>query len=519
MWQPSLLCLDFNHRKNGNENKETEETRKGREAMNTTVTIHIGDQSKVKKAHNRRMKSVADKEKHINPNGEHEAWIDRNLRDVCEETFGDSIREFNERQKKNPSRRKTIESYMQESSRVDVNKNGKMTRHNLEREMVLYVGDKDSPLPDSVRKEAMKRFVQELASNPNIIVTGAYWHNDEMYQLDGEWHKSSPHVHLDYMMISRENKRGMRVQSSEQGALKEMGYGTKKVNGKTVYQRDESIEFCQGKDKIEDGTVKACCPISFFTKDLRENFEGIVKQTCKDYGMDVDITHTAEDREWLSKEVYGQRKDKERHKEELESLEKTKADKQREMAFVEASSRRNMAILTAQSRKAQEELDKSQEKLSQLDEERERMEEARVQAEEVQKQAENARDSAVKEVQGLNSTLESKRAEIGALDGQIKAKAGELARISRAVEGQKKELHEVKEKVSRWKDLWQRMEKSLSPLKNVLSGLFGKPTRRGEELLSAIQDVERNERKNLLELREVEREENEEENEEEYERW
>lgn len=488
--------------------------------MQTTVTIHIGDQSKVKKAHNRREKKVASKENHISPTGEHEAWIDRDLKAVCEETFGESIREFNERQKKNPSRRKTIESYMEESSRADVDKNGKVKKHNLEREMVLYVGDKDSSLPDSVRKEAMKRFVQELDSKPNIIVTGAYWHADEMHQIDGEWHKSAPHVHLDFMMVSRENKRGMRVQSSEFGALKQMGYGTKKVNGKTVYERDESIEFCQGKDKLDDdGTVKACCPISFFTKDLRENFEGIVKQTCKDYGMDVDITHTAEDREWLSKEVYGQRKDKERNKTELESLDKAKADKQREMVFAEASSRRNMAILAAQSRKAQEELDKSQEKLSQLDEERERMEEARVQAEEVQKQAENARDSAVKEVQGLNSTLESKRVEIGQLDGQIKAKAGELARVSRAVEGQKKELHEVKEQVSRWKDIWQRMERSLSPLKNVLSGLFGKPTRRGEELLSAIQDVERNERKNLLELREVEQEEIEEENEEEYERW
>lgn len=469
--------------------------------METTVTIHIGDQSKVRKAHNRRAKSVAEKEQHINQNGEHESWIDRDLKEVCLETFGDSIKEFNEKQKKHPSRRKSIESYMKESSKVEVDKNGKTKRHNLEREMVLYVGDKDSPLSDLVRKEAMKRFVRELEKNPNIVITGAYWHNDEAHQIDGVWHKSSPHVHLDFMMVSRENKRGMRVQSSEQGALKEMGYGTEKVNGKTVYQRDNSIEFCQGKDKVnESGTIEACCPISFFTKDLRNTFEGIVKQTCKDYGINVGITHTDEGREWLSKEIYGQRKDEERHRAEIEKLKKENADKKEEqsnLAKSVAQSRTNVIDVHKKTREAQEEFNRIQEQLSMIDEERMRAEEAREQAEEVQKQVEKSKNLAVKEVKGLNNTLESKRAEISALDKQIGIK--------------QKELHEVKEKVSLWRAFWNKLEKALMPIKIRLLG-FDKRHSNDEELLKVVEEMEKNEKETLNEI-------DEEEDDEEYERW
>jgi hypothetical protein len=474
--------------------------------MQTTVTIHIGDQSKVKRDHNRRTKSVAEKEKHINQNGEHEAWIDRNLKDVCEEVFGDSIREFNEKQGKNPSRKKTIESYMAESSKVDVNKNGQIKRHNLEREMVLYVGDKDSPLSDDIRKEAMKRFVRELEKSPNIIITGAYWHNDEMYQLDGEWHKSSPHVHLDFMMVSRENKRGMRVQSSEYGALKEMGYGTKKVNGKTVYERDESIEFCQGKDKLnEDGTVQACCPISFFTKDLRESFEGIVKETCKEHGIDVGITHTDEGREWLSKEIYGQRKDEEQHRAEIEKLKKENADKKKEQSNLSISVAQGRANVIdvlaksreahAKSREAQEELNRIQEQLSMIDEERmraeEAREEAREQAEEVRKQVEKFKNSANEKAKELNGALTSKQAEIARLNNQIAVK--------------KNELYEVKEKVSNWRVFWQKLEKALEPLKDILSR-FGFRTKEHEDVLNAVKELERNEKETLNEIEEEEEE-------------
>lgn len=483
--------------------------------MQTTVTIHIGDQSKVRKAHNRRTKSVAEKEQHINQNGEHESWIDRDLKEVCLETFGDSIKEFNEKQKKHPGRRKTIESYMQESSKVEVDKNGKTKRHNLEREMVLYVGDKDSPLSDDLRKEAMKRFVRELEKNPNIVITGAYWHNDERYQLDGKWYKSSPHVHLDFMLISNDNKRGLRVQSSEQGALKQMGYGTEKVNGRTVYQRDNSIEFCQGKDKIdEDGTVKACCPISFFTKDLRENFEGIVKQTCKEHGLDVGITHTSEGREWLSKEIYSQRKDEERHRAEIEKLKKENADKKEEqsnLAKSVAQSRTNVIDVHKKTREAQEEFDRIQEQLSMIDEERiraeetreearEQAEQARKQAEEARKQAERDRNSANEKAKELNSALTSKQAEIARLNNQIAVK--------------KNELYEVKEKVSRLKEFCQKIEKALDRLKIFFFG-FEFRRKKDEDLLKAISDYESEARENLCEVERAEKEEDDEE----YERW
>ena len=64
----------------------------------------------------------------------------------------------------------------------------------------------------------MVRRVQKR--NPNVVVFGAYFHADEP--------DSAPHMHVDYYYVKRENKRGLSLQVSQNGALNEQGYFPKK---------------------------------------------------------------------------------------------------------------------------------------------------------------------------------------------------------------------------------------------------------------------------------------------------
>ena len=43
-----------------------------------------------------------------------------------------------------------------------------------------------------------------------------------MYKRQG----SAPHLHVDFILVKRQNKRGLTIQVGQEGALKEMGYYT-----------------------------------------------------------------------------------------------------------------------------------------------------------------------------------------------------------------------------------------------------------------------------------------------------
>lgn len=49
---------------------------------------------------------------------------------------------------------------------------------------------------------------------PNIIIIGAYIHNDE----------ATPHLHFDYIPIAHSQNRGLELKNSHNLAMKEMGY-------------------------------------------------------------------------------------------------------------------------------------------------------------------------------------------------------------------------------------------------------------------------------------------------------
>ncbi len=174
-----------------------------------TSSVHNGPD--VKQLHNARERKIVEKEKHIDPNGHFEIWYHEMAQDAFERIFGDSVEEYNDRQ---PDKRRQIDNYYQHINRSK--------QKNPCYEVIVTIGNKDYCPPEFVSRSIVKEYTLGWEKrNPNLELIGAYWHADE---------PGAPHAHITYIPVSYENKRGMRTQCSQSGALREMGF--KNARGK-----------------------------------------------------------------------------------------------------------------------------------------------------------------------------------------------------------------------------------------------------------------------------------------------
>ncbi len=168
-----------------------------------TISTHNGTSLSTK--HNRRTPSYVRTQTHINPNGVHESWIDEGLKSAYKRIFDSALQEYNAKQKRAD---RQIKDYY---DKVKTDK-----RLNLAYEMICTVGSRDNRPDDDVCKMILREYVDGWKErNPNLELVGAYYHADE---------QGSPHIHLDYIPVVRDCKRGLRVQNSLTKALKEQGY-------------------------------------------------------------------------------------------------------------------------------------------------------------------------------------------------------------------------------------------------------------------------------------------------------
>ncbi len=72
-------------------------------------------------------------------------------------------------------------------------------------------GTKDGELASEILKEFYEKF---KAENPHIHIFNAVIHNDE----------ATPHLHIDFIPVATENKRGMSVKNSLSKALEQQGF-------------------------------------------------------------------------------------------------------------------------------------------------------------------------------------------------------------------------------------------------------------------------------------------------------
>lgn len=175
--------------------------------MEVTISTHNG--SSVAREHNIRNEKVVSKEAHIDQNGIHETWHDEKVRDAYKRIFGESVKEYNEKQSRPERRIKNYFNTVQEDAK----------KHPVY-EMIIGVYGKDEngvcQCSEEQGKDIMKAFVDGWNErNPNLELIGAYYHADE---------QGEPHVHIDYIPVAHGYTKGMDTQAGLVKAFGEMGF-------------------------------------------------------------------------------------------------------------------------------------------------------------------------------------------------------------------------------------------------------------------------------------------------------
>lgn len=205
----------------------------------TTVRFHMGGESDIKTAHNRRDEATVKWEKHIDMERKHIVLKDMELEEAYAELFGEAIEEYDAKQKRRDRKIGGVREYMEQvhaDARGRVNKKTREKGKNLAYEVIVGIGsvkpvvdkstgrykrDEDGEIlmpflvPDDICEEALKAYLDAWEKrNPHLYVYGAYYHADE---------GGAPHMHIDFIPWADGYKRGMEVQTSLNKALEQQG--------------------------------------------------------------------------------------------------------------------------------------------------------------------------------------------------------------------------------------------------------------------------------------------------------
>lgn len=264
--------------------------------MNTIAT-HNG--SKLSQEHNRREYD----EPHIDRNGLHESWVDIPVSDAYKGLFGMALLEYNEKQTHADRR---IDDYYEHIR-------NKKNQH-VAYEMIVGVYSDDGAVTEEQSREILKEFVSTWTKrNPNLFLCGAYYHADE---------KGQAHVHIDYIPVAHECKRGLRTQTNLTKALGEMGMKTSKGKGTAQEQMQRA-----NNEYLEELCVK----------------------------RGIEISHPGGKN--LGKEAYIASKEKERLEAEVKSLENKKSDMTETLGGLERQLREANADIAERKKSVDREID------------------------------------------------------------------------------------------------------------------------------------------------------------------
>lgn len=217
--------------------------------MSKSITFHHG--TTISRGHNLRNANSIKNQKHIDKDRikDNLIFVDKDIKEVYKELFSESIAEYNAKQKR--SDRKIDDYY--EKIKEDKKKN-------LAYECIVQIGsESDTSYSSELEKKALIKYVEEWEErNPNLRLVGMYMHNDE----------ATSHLHIDYIPVAYNCKRGMRVQSSLAGALKQQGFVSTKISDTEQMQWQNSERLALEKICLEMGIdVKAnqgLCKTKYF---------------------------------------------------------------------------------------------------------------------------------------------------------------------------------------------------------------------------------------------------------------
>lgn len=174
----------------------------------SSVSISFSTAAKGNFNHNRRTNSKIPENVDPTRTAFNKILIDKDIRHVYKEVFGEALAEYNANQvaKKHPERQK--KDYY---SSICHDKKTEPFR-----EAVVQIGNKDKQLPRWESNDILQKFLKRFQeNNPQLVVVGAYIHNDE----------ATPHMHIVYVPVATYSK-GLKTRVSNDKALNQMGYKT-----------------------------------------------------------------------------------------------------------------------------------------------------------------------------------------------------------------------------------------------------------------------------------------------------
>ncbi|WP_255485909.1 plasmid recombination protein, partial [Sporosarcina sp. BP05] len=156
--------------------------------------------------HNNR--TMSDKEKERNPHidesrsDENKYLVQKDLKELYQEEFGGALEDYNAKQKRNDRKIDDYYKHIESSKKTS-----------LQQEMIVQVGDTNdffgSTNSEKANEILLEWFEKFEERNPNLKVYNAVIHNDE----------ASPHLHLNFVPVASEYKRGLEKQVSFDRAI------------------------------------------------------------------------------------------------------------------------------------------------------------------------------------------------------------------------------------------------------------------------------------------------------------
>lgn len=226
-----------------------------------TIATHNG--SSVSRGHNLRKDKIVSKESHIDPEGIHETWYDVEPRQMYEKLFGQAVDEYNSTQTRSDRK---ITNYYNEVCADQ--------RRHVTYEMIIGVYSEDNEsIKDKDGKDILKGFVDTWNTrNPNLELTGVYYHADEQGK--------APHVHIDYIPVAHGYNRGPSVQNGLVKALGEMGFTGKAKNTAQIQWQ-----------KRENQVLEALCNRKDITVSHPQEDKGVKHVNTELYKAKKDLEH------------------------------------------------------------------------------------------------------------------------------------------------------------------------------------------------------------------------------------
>ena len=283
----------------------------------TTVRMHMNPEDALGSVSHVIDKDYRDKEVHVSADGEFEIWCDKGVYEVYRENFEDSIKEYNDKQKRKDRKiedkngdcvtayiksvkesqrgksKKTIIKKMEDGTvqTVEVSQdNGQRVLYELvvsagncnklldDKGRVQYTADGHEIHPQRVEKEinkrAIRRFCEDFEANyQNFKIALCAYHGDEQYlNARGQYEWGIEHAHIDFIPVADGYSRGLPKQAGMRKALEQMGFKNRYESDgtyKNAYQ-----DFCSdAQTRFEEILHQEY--LRYYVEDKHMNFEDI----------------------------------------------------------------------------------------------------------------------------------------------------------------------------------------------------------------------------------------------------